>query len=338
MDCFSLCDNSGFCDLNSDGKTVTCHTDCTGRRPQGLHESDASSAPCTLGDYFAEVAALEAASVDAFRTLGDELIRFGAPMKLVRAARRAKRDEKRHVRLTAALARRFGADPRKPRVDPPCSRNLLDVALENGVEGCVYETFGASIAHWQAAHAEDSYVRTAMTEIARDETKHAALAWQIHAWMRSRLTSTERQRVAEAMQRATRELRARHVEPPLALARGAGMPGMAASAALVSFLSQQLWNRRGRDWSAQPRRGPEPRGPDSRHPSVVRPGELRAGAALCRVVTLALAPISSSRRGTRWGRRTGRAVTSECGPWHVRHFVAVAVAPGLGSARCSACR
>ena len=240
LDCLALC-GSNFCDLSFDGKAVTCHTDCTGRRPQGLDGSDAPSTSCTLGGYFAEVMCLEAASVNAFRILTEELVRFGAPRRLVQAARRAKRDEKRHVRLTLALARRFGATPRRPRIDPPRTRKLLDIAIENAVEGCVRETFGALIAHWQAAHAQDPQVRAAMTHIARDETRHSALAWQTHVWMRSRLTSTERQRVAEAMQKAARELSERHVEPPAALARGAGMPGNAASKSLAAFLNQQLW-------------------------------------------------------------------------------------------------
>jgi hypothetical protein len=242
IDCFTLC-HSGFCDLDPGGKTVTCHTDCTGRRPQGLlrETGDRATAPCTLGDYFATVASLEAASVNAFRIMADELARFGAPRRLVRAARRATRDERRHVRLTSSLARRFGSVPRRPRIEPPRRRALVDIAIENAVEGCVRETFGALLAHWQAAHAEDAHVRTAMTEIARDETSHSALAWTSHAWLRSKLSAAERRRVAEAMEEAVREVSERQVSPPSDLARRAGMPGHAASARLARVLSERLW-------------------------------------------------------------------------------------------------
>jgi hypothetical protein len=240
LDCYALC-ASGFCDLNPDGKTVTCHTECTGRRPQGLDGSN-TCAPSTLGGYFAEVACLEAASVDAFRILTEDLLLFGAPKKLVQAARRAKRDERRHVRVTGALARRFGAIPRKPRISEPRPRKLIDVAIENAVEGCVRETFGALLAHWQAGHAEDPQVRATMKRIARDETRHSALAWQTHRWLCSRLESPERHRVIEMMRETAREISERHIQPTSELERGAGMPGRAASAALVLFLNRRLWN------------------------------------------------------------------------------------------------
>src|SRR5262245_44328737 len=71
-----------------------------GRRPAGLAERrSASLASGTAGAYFAELARLEAASVVAFRRLGDELRAWGAPARLTRAATRARRDEVRHARV-----------------------------------------------------------------------------------------------------------------------------------------------------------------------------------------------------------------------------------------------
>jgi hypothetical protein len=55
----------------------------------------------------AEAAWLEAASVDAFRVLRLELRAHSAPRRLLRAASRAARDERRHARAAGALARRF---------------------------------------------------------------------------------------------------------------------------------------------------------------------------------------------------------------------------------------
>jgi hypothetical protein len=101
------------------------------------------------------------------------------------------------------------------------------------------------VAQWQARHAENPQIRAAMKRIARDETRHSALAWQTHRWICSRLESRDRERVIERMCEAARELSERRVEPPSELERGAGMPGPAASAALASFLNRHLWNRHG---------------------------------------------------------------------------------------------
>lgn len=239
VDCYTLC-HSGFCDLNADGKNVTCHTDCTGRRPEGLAVEEGAS-PCTLGEYFAEIAHLEAASIDAFRVLQGELTRFRAPARLVHAARRARRDEERHVRLTSALARRFGGTPRSPKVATPRARTLVELAIENAVEGCVRETFGALVAHYQARAASDLEVRAAMARIARDETAHAELAWRTHAWAIARLTRVERARVRGAMHAAAHEILGRQAQAPDALTKGAGIPDPATSAVLAWSLHERLW-------------------------------------------------------------------------------------------------
>src|SRR5262249_36284416 len=59
---------------------------CIGRRPEALASAPAASHDRALGRYFAESAYLEAASVDAFLTLRDELAAHGAPAELQREA------------------------------------------------------------------------------------------------------------------------------------------------------------------------------------------------------------------------------------------------------------
>ena len=82
---------------------------CTaGRRPRGLSEASPGIVGSTPAGWLARASALEAASVDAFRELSRELRRFGAPRRLVRAAQRAARDERRHARRVRALAARAG--------------------------------------------------------------------------------------------------------------------------------------------------------------------------------------------------------------------------------------
>ena len=48
-------------------------------------------------------------------------------------------------------------------------------------------SYGALVVTWQASHASDRAIRDAMRRIARDETRHAALAWTIAAWAEPRL-------------------------------------------------------------------------------------------------------------------------------------------------------
>jgi hypothetical protein len=212
-----------------------CVVDCTGRRPAQLAPAPrASGTP--LAAYFASMAHLEAASVHAFRHLRRQLVAHGAPRRLVRAAERAARDEIRHARMTTALARRHGSVPLPVAVGPMEIGTLEAMALENAVEGCTREAFGALVATWQAQAAEDPHVRAALTRIARDETRHAALAFQVRAWLDTRLDGAARARVRRATRAALEELSSREVEAPEALRRRLGLP----SASQARVLAQEL--------------------------------------------------------------------------------------------------
>jgi hypothetical protein len=111
------------------------------------------------------------------------------------------------------------------------------VAVENVVEGCVRETFGALLASWQAQHATEPAVRTAMKRIAVDETRHAALAWAIDAWMRERLDEPARRRVERSRRAAARTLlRDLRQELPAGARRRAGLPSARQARVLASAL------------------------------------------------------------------------------------------------------
>jgi hypothetical protein len=202
---------------------MRCNQDCTGRRPPGLEAGLPAVGPA-LGAYFAEMAQLEAASIVAFRLLRDELVRHRAPRALVRAAERARRDEIRHTRLTLALARRYGGEFSPPVVTKLPLRSLEAIATDNAIEGCVRETFGALLATFQSLTAEDPVIKAVMERIARDETRHAALAHDVDAWMKSRLDRNARARVDAARSAATEELLARDVEPGRGLRSALGLP------------------------------------------------------------------------------------------------------------------
>jgi len=180
---------------------------CVGR----LHERARAhvAARCTRarpnrGAWLGRAAALEASAIEAFDIFAGDLAQLGAPARLVRDARRAARDERRHARATAGLAARFGGRvERLPRAHQR-PRDVHDIAIENAIEGCVRETFGAAIAAWQAARATDPIVRRAMRSIARDEARHADLGWRVDAWLGCRVeASAARARAVEALRVTT---------------------------------------------------------------------------------------------------------------------------------------
>ena len=213
-----------------------------GRRPPGLLASVVTKYSNPLGALFAEAARLEAASVPAFKLLARELTAHGAPAALIRAARSAARDEVRHTVATAALARRYRARAIKPTVAPlPRHRSLEAIALENAVEGCVRETYGALVALWQTRAAADPVVAAAMAPIARDETRHAELAWKVATWAAPRLSPTARRRVAKARAQAFADLRAEATRPVRAAQVAlAGLPTPETAARLLAALESAL--------------------------------------------------------------------------------------------------
>src|SRR5262249_51281795 len=158
------------CKLTS-ASTMDCNYDYTlcvappcGRLTAGVHAPDAS-------EPIAAAAWLEGAAVFAFEALGRELSAHGAPASLIERAKKAQRDEKRHRRAMSALAARFGVAVQPVELEPLAVRPLFEVAIENAVEGCVRETWGAAVAAFQGEVALDRAVRRAMRSIAADEAE-----------------------------------------------------------------------------------------------------------------------------------------------------------------------
>jgi hypothetical protein len=205
-----------------------------GRRPRGLAASAPARSVDAVGATLAEMAHLEAASVQAFRRLASELATLRAPRALVRQAERAARDEVRHARTTTGLARKRGAKPAPVVIERRAEKpSLLDFAIENGVEGCVRESFGALVATRQASRARDPEIARAMEKIAKDETRHAALSWAIARWVAPRLRVEERARVSAAMASALASLREEVATTPEDVARELGLPARGEAEALV---------------------------------------------------------------------------------------------------------
>ena len=223
---------------------VQCTFCLGGRRPEEMETfAKSTRGGGELGGWFAELSHLEGASIAAFRTLRAELLAHGAPRELVQMAERAAKDEVRHTRVTARIARKYGATPKLAKVRRGEVRSLEAIAIENAAEGCVRETFGALLAAHQAEHAADPEIRAEMAVIAADETRHAALAWAVAEWATSRLDAAGRANVAAAKARAVEELRRdAEREVPSELVATAGLPTGAATRALVDGAARTLWS------------------------------------------------------------------------------------------------
>jgi hypothetical protein len=113
------------------------------------------------------------------------------------------------------------------------------MALENAVEGCVRETYSALECAWQAEVAVDPVVRAAMKRIARDELRHLALAWEVHAWAMGRLGRDDRARVRGAQRCEIAVLLGEvSTDPHTSLVDTAGLPRAFQSRALVDSIAR----------------------------------------------------------------------------------------------------
>jgi len=212
------------------------------RRPSGYSGNLVNARE--VGDYFAIRSELQEASVQAFRLLASDLEAHRAPAALVRAVKRAGRDEERHAQMSASLARRHGAEIVQPKLERPGPRSLDDVAIENAVEGCIRETYLALISTRQAETAKDDTIRAAMKTIARDESEHAALAWTLAGWLEPHVQGDARGRYGKAARAAIQDLRTEAYAPyPEPLRRVVGIPSVRDALALIDSLDRTMWQK-----------------------------------------------------------------------------------------------
>lgn len=223
--------------------TLHCGYCASGRRTEGLVEPGLRAPGNVVGEFLANCATLENASVTAFERLHDELRVYGAPSDLLAAITVAADEERDHTdRMTdASLA--WGVRPLAPEFMDTAPRSLTAIARENVVEGCVRETWGALVAAWQAAHAEDTALASLFARVAHDEARHAALSWRMNAWITPRLDDADRASLAAARERTIEALDADAcVRTHPELVRVAGLPDVAAKRALLDALRAALWS------------------------------------------------------------------------------------------------
>jgi hypothetical protein len=128
------------------------------------------------------------------------------------------------------------------QVDDFVLRPLYDIALDNAVEGCVNETFAAACGLWQGEHAQLDTFRRVIAHISDEETEHAALSWDIHAWVMPLLSAAEQAQIRAAQAAAVEHLVAdfRQEGDPL-LQQAFGLPTRQQAARLFAQLKTSVW-------------------------------------------------------------------------------------------------
>ncbi len=142
-------------------------------------------------EYWLGVARMEHASVASFARFVGELLRFGAPPRLLAQAIAAAADEVRHAEHTFAIASAYAGAPvgagalRVDDLDPTDDPELFVARLIT--EGCVGETLGVAEMLALLDGDLEPCLRPLLQQIVADETRHASLAWQTLRWFAPRV-------------------------------------------------------------------------------------------------------------------------------------------------------
>lgn len=216
-----------------------------GRRLEGLPAPKVVFTTA-LGRYFARSAYHQAASALAFDRLRRELEAYGAPERLLERCETARARELMHSALFAELAERFDTEVTMPSPARLPVRPLVDVAIDNAIEGVVRSTFGAAVARFRATHAEDAEIRSVMAIIAEDEQVHAELAYDVANWLHDATdasTSIEGILVEDSIRHAARALAQElDMDPDPSLCIQAGIPSRLDALTIWSRLSHRVWH------------------------------------------------------------------------------------------------
>jgi len=213
-----------------------------GRRPLHFVPGEYLEAP-PVGRYFARLAECETASLSAFARFAAELEAHGAPTELAEEAREAAREVVHHAEIAHELALRFGTEPIFPLFASLPPRGIVLSAIDNAVEGCIRQTYGALVVTYQAKGAKDLPTRDGMRSVASEKRRHAALAWRASVWFEKRLPSNDVERIRRA-QHEELEALGREVDPGLTpFERGLlGLPDRDRALSILERLTRELWS------------------------------------------------------------------------------------------------
>jgi hypothetical protein len=165
--------------------------------------------------HWQAAALMEHASIAAFARFTLQLLQLGAPLSLTLESQAAMLDETDHARRCFALAARYGGNavgPGELDMDGAFAAESLSAIVEQTFdEGCLGETCAALQAAEALATAGDEVVRETLEVIARDERRHAELAWRFIAWALEREPTGA---VREVIETRLRRLRHEAVASP----------------------------------------------------------------------------------------------------------------------------
>jgi hypothetical protein len=192
------------------GVTTTAEVQPSGEwltRDLALEELDASLKERLSAAWLSD-AKMEHASIAAFSELSLELLALAAPSPLVHATHRAAMDEVTHAEMTFAVASAYGARDLGPSAfteatQMRASGDIVELALETFVDGCIGETVAACVAESAALVARDPVIVSVQKRIAEDETRHAELAWAILAWCVEQVGPSIHEPLREALANAS---------------------------------------------------------------------------------------------------------------------------------------
>lgn len=168
---------------------------------------------------------------------------LGAPTHMIRQLQGVLANLVKHVDMFADLSRRYGVSPERGTQQSAVRMEPGELARDNFVRGCLSGAVQAVMAEYQASEASDDAVRCAVREIASDERRHNALAWQIESWLRSLLSADALEQLGDAQRRAIAEARRQLQRPAAAeLQYFAGLPPVSDALSLFDALVDQRFS------------------------------------------------------------------------------------------------
>jgi hypothetical protein len=168
------------------GSSWSCSPEQVAAAPERPDHLIAAELRSRVGELWVEDARMEHASIVAFARTALELQALAAPADLLGEVAQAGIDEVEHARMCFGLAARFSGLAREPGglIPPPVREaDIVRLALDTFVEGCVGETIATLIATRAQRSCADASVTQVLEQIADDESRHAALAWRTITWL-----------------------------------------------------------------------------------------------------------------------------------------------------------